>query len=166
MTEKKENLEELLHAFLDEQQAAQAERDIRLGDDLLRSYPAPAPDKLVTDRIKAQIGAELAHRRNRPAVLLKRAAVAAVLIAGVLTGIKYMGQNQTAQQPAIAAAGWIWQDNADGGDVQFAMLVNEIEEIEADIAGIRLDEYAEENGADLSELEIEFVEIEGDFWKG
>jgi len=62
---------------------------------------------------------------------------------------------------------FIWEDESEpGGDEQLTALTAEIDEVEADILAIRLGEDGGENDSLLTDLEMEMIEINGDFWKG
>ncbi len=70
MTDKNDNLEELLGGFLGEAEAGGAAADIRGGDVLLSEYPAPQPDARLLEEIKVKVGDSLgaaaaARRRVR-----------------------------------------------------------------------------------------------------
>ena len=165
MTGNNENLDELLSKFFDQRDIFEIERDIRLGDEILRSHPAPEPAESVVEDIKAQIRAELAGRRRWDGPMVQRIAVAAVIIVIAVAGVKFINQ-YTAGTGIVPPASTIWADGELGGDRQLARLNAEIDQIEDNIVNIRLDEQDDLNGSDFEELEMELVAFSGDFWKG
>ena len=161
MNENKENLNELLSDFFDPAEASQIKRDIEQGDEVFRNYPAPEPNKELVDAIKVRMADELARRRDRKpiSVLLRRAvAVAAVFIVISLAGLIFFGNGDD----DIYAN--IWQD-----DTQLLTLMAQVDEIADQIQQIRLDEFGEDDDADIAQWEIEEMEMVAnntDFWKG
>ena len=161
MNENKENLNELLSDFFDPAEASQIKRDIEQGDEVFRNYPAPEPNKELVDAIKVRMAGELARRRERKpvSVVLRRAvAVAAVFIVISLAGLIFFGNGDD----DIYAN--IWQD-----DTQLLALMAQVDEIADQIQQIRLDEFGEDDDADIAQWEIEEMEMVAnntDFWKG
>jgi len=169
MTENNENLDELLSRFLDEHEVHVAAEDIRLGENLLASFSVPAPDAVVIEAIKAQIGVRLRAQQKRRFIRLtvQRIAVAAIIIVLAMAGLKFLvEQKPETSSLSKAAYGQIWGDGEVNGDEQLAALIAEIDEVEADILAIRLGENGGENDSLLTDLEMEMIEINGDFWKG
>ena len=170
MTENNENLDELLSRFLDEHEAHVAAEDIRLGENLLASFSVPAPDAVVIEAIKAQIGVRLRAQQKRRFIRLtvQRIAVAAIIIVLAMAGLKFLVEPER-QVVGVGKVSqeFIWEDESKpGGDEQLAALMAEIDEVEADILAIRLGEDGGENDLLLTDLEMEMIEINGDFWKG
>lgn len=170
MTKKDENLKELFGRFIDNEQAEKAAEDIAGGERLLSEQPAPQPSAEVLSNIKAQINNRLKLRKHRrfAAVGYGAAAVAAtVLIVGSIA-IKML--NKPSEPPmatVVSTAGAEAWDSDDFSeeDAEFALLVAQMQEIEDEVISL----HRSENGTNVlsaEELEMEFLEIDNDFWKG
>lgn len=171
MDQSTENLTELVTRFYDEPESAQVLGDITVGDELLDRNRAPEPDAGLIAAIKKQIQVRLMLRERRifrPTV--QRVAIAACLMIIALVGMKLLTQTRpVATGPAMAALSRIWADDSDplsGGDMQFALLTAEVDEINDSILRIRMDEWGTDSEAAVSELEMEIADINTDFWKG
>ena len=170
MTENRENLDELLSRFFDELQTHEVAEDIRKGDKLLASFSAPVCDQAVIGNIKAEIKEQLKARKRQQKVrsIFNRVAVAAVIIVFAIAGVRFFPASEH-RSLTISKSGvdFTWDDQSvSNGYEQFATLTSQIDEIEASMLAIRLDEYEAESGIILTDLEVEMVEINGDFWKG
>ena len=161
-----ENLEELLSGLLNETEAAKAMSDIKTGDAVLAGSISPSPDEAVVRGIKRQIKNRLwLSKRRRFVRRTSEAVVAAVLVIGVLIGLVI---TQSRHDGGTALNLNIWEDSTLEEieiNPEYALLVGEIEEIEASLLSIRLDEDSSEYD-DLLEIEMEMLEMEGNFWKG
>ncbi len=162
MSDKNDNLEELLGAFLGEAEAGAAAADIRGGDVLLNEYPAPQPDARLLEEIKVKIGDSLAvaAARRRQAKWIGRAvaiAAAVIVVASVL--LLWPGP-----PPPFAGHEGIWDDKA------ITSLRAEIDAVLDTMISISADEYGFDEGAgDFAEAELEELEMvatNDDFWKG
>ena len=164
---KNENLDELLSRFYDETQAGQVKNDIRSGDELLASFPAPPPPQTLINNINAEFDKESA-RKSRTAYYKIAAAIAALIII-IFNLLPSTGPIET---PPITMTTDTILDNGSifsETDVDLALLSAEIENIEMSILALRLDET--ENGTGLiddyiDDLETQLTEIETIFWKG
>ncbi len=169
--EKSENLKDLFAKFVDSERAEQAVKDIETAEQILQRYPAPEPDKVLVDSIKAEITSSLMHRSGvfRKTFYKTTVAVAAVILIGFVS-VKLLIKILPISEPAahevrISAAIWD-SDDISADDVDLATLTAEIEQIKGELANLQIDESGE-NGYDrLTELELELIEINGDFWKG
>lgn len=161
MNENKENLNELLSSFFDPEKISQIKSDIEKGDDLFAKYSAPKPDEEVIAAIKSRMASELArkHERRRISVVLSRAvAVAAVFIVISLAGQIFFNSSSDDVYANI------WQD-----DTQLLTLMEQVDEIADQIQQIRLDEFDADEDVDITQSEIEEMEMVAnntDFWKG
>jgi len=164
-----ENLEELLAKHFGAEQAGRIARDIKDGEKILEANPAAEPANLVKANIKADLATRLAERKTKNlwSVLYKAAAIAAVFIIAAFVGVKLL----TPEEPDVSAGKTIsrviWESSdITADDPELATLVAEIEDAENNITAVRLDEYDNGNGIVITELEMELIEIESDFWKG
>jgi hypothetical protein len=155
-----ENVKDLFEQFAGPQEAEQAVDDIRRGENILREHPAPEPDKELLAEIKTQVRSALSSTKTGtfPRLAGRIAAVAAVLLIGALISISLFEQ-----QPApIPPTTIIWEDK----DPELAAFSAEIEQIESDLLALQLGENGTNGHLELTELEMELMEIDADFWKG
>ncbi len=159
MTKNNENLNELFSAFLDADNAEQAASDIRTGDEILASHPGPGLDSGAIANLKSDIRSQLSRRRARK-IVLQRTAAAIVIIASV--SAVFISKTYGPVQPVTTTAS-IWQDRT---DEQIASLTEQIGDIETEMSIIRLGADGNGDGFDLTEIEMEINNINGNFWKG
>ena len=169
--QEKENLQGLFERFMGSREAEQAAEDVRRGEELLEDNAAPQPSRELTAEIKGRIEKALAQRYT-PMQIAFRTAVAAAAAVVIVTAISVKlferGSIETAdvgQAPAIPAAVWE-SDNIAADDAELAVLTDEIEEIGSEITALVLGENGGNGVIDTEELEMELIEINGDFWKG
>jgi hypothetical protein len=159
MTKNNENLNELFSAFLDADSAEQAAGDIRKGDEILTSHSEPDLDSNAIANLKSDMRSQLSRRRVRK-IALQRTAAAIVIIASV--SAVFISKTYGPAQPLTATAS-IWQDKT---DEQVALLTEQIGDIETEMSIIRLGADGNGDGFDLTEIETEIDDINGNFWKG
>ncbi|MHC4062545.1 MAG: hypothetical protein ACYSR4_07045 [Planctomycetota bacterium] len=161
-----ENLKELFERFMDTEQAQMSAEDIQRGEQILGERPAPEPSKQLIAEIKAEVG-EAALLRTANAsrrMAYKTAAVAAGLIILAAVGVKIFEQGRD-EIPMVATEIWESRDIA-ADDADLATLTAEIEQIESDMVALQLGENGSNGNAELTELEMEVIEVSSDFWKG
>ena len=159
MTENNENLNELFSAFLGADSAEQAAGDIRAGDEILTNHPGPGLDSDAVANLKSDIRSQLSRRRARKIVLQR---IAAVIVIIASAAVVFISKSHGPAQPAVATAS-IWLDRA---DEQFTLLTEQIGDIETEMFIIRLGADGNGNGFDLTEIETEIENLNGNFWKG
>ncbi len=169
--QEKDDLQGLFERFMDSREAEQAAEDVRRGEELLEGNAAPQPSGELTAEIKGQIEKALSQRYT-PIQIAYRTAVAAaaavVILAVISVELFERGGIETAdigRASAIPAAVW-GSDDIAADDAELAVLTDEIEEIESEIAALVLGENGVNGVIDTTELEMELMEINGDFWKG
>ena len=183
MNENEENMKELFERFFDSEQAEEIEQDIRKGEQILGQYPAPEPDRELIADIKAEVAAEaVLHRKTKAfrRMVYKTAVVAAAVIIVTAISVRLFesrpyptGRDEKgASVPEKVIAGavipeslWESEDLA-ADDTDLAILTAEIEQIEEEILASGLGENGGNGGEDITELEIELIAINSDFWKG
>jgi len=166
-----EDVKALFEKFVNREQAEQAAEDFLEAEQILRSCPAPGPDDKVTAGIKSQIAWALLDRKEiafkRKA--LKAVAVAAVFIVLAALSVKLLEKQSQPQKIVYASiiprAIWESEDIA-SDDVNLATLTAEIEQIKDEMLALQLGDYGENGSSAVEELEMEFIEINSDFWKG
>lgn len=170
MSTKDENLKELFGRFTDNEQAGQSAKDIADGERLLRGQAAPEPSAEVLADIKAQIDRRLKQRRHRSftAIGYGAAAVAAVVLIVGSIAINMLNRSGKPITTPVASSAdaEVWESgDLVEEDPEFALLVSQVQEIEDEIISLQTGENGT-NGLSAEELEMEFLEISDDFWKG
>ena len=159
-----ENLKELLEQFMNPEQARMHLEDIEQGEQILRENPAPEPDDMLLANIKAQIALHvLPHRATaykRIAYRVAAVAAAAIVLATVWTSLFNEHPVFEPPRPVQYASVFPW-DHYDS-----AVFNTELELIENDLRILELGEEDRDSERAVTELEIEVIEIAGDFWKG
>ena len=166
-----ENLKELFERFLSAEQAESGVEDIQKGEQILREHPAPEPDNMLIANIKAEIAMRLpAKRTNVFTKIAYRAAYAAaaiLVISAVSLSLFDNGARESGpEQYGSIIPTAIWEsDDITTDDADLAIFTIEIEQIEDELRTLQLGESAGNGDSSLSELEIELVAINNDFWK-
>lgn len=170
--EREEKLKDLFEKFLDSEQAEQAVNDIEEGERILHRNPAPEPSDELIAGIKAEIAGQLLHRKENTfrKAIYKTMAVAATFILFAVISVKFFEKDTSepermASQSTMPTAVWesecLADDSADA-----AALVAEVEQIESDLLAAQLGENGSNGYETVTELEMELIEINSDFWKG
>ncbi len=168
MDEQRENLDSLLKSLYGEEAAEAVKEDIRLGDEILNSHPSPEPDAAVVEEIKSNVLAALANRKrvHRRVSAYRSVVAAALLLIITGLGVRFMTYQETPYAGSEIAIEDI--DTADffGGDLQLAMLADEVDEIESSILSVSLDESFSDPELDMDEIEMEILEVSSSLWRG
>lgn len=167
-----DELRQLFDQFVTEERAKDAMDDIKAGDRILRENPAPQPRLETLLRIKAEGAARLRERRRRR--VWRRRAVEAIAAAAVLAILMYVGsgllESPLTVKPEIVSVlpKAIWETYDVGKeDPALASLATEIEVVEQQFRALESPVEQSRSAIDeVSELEIELLELEGEFWKG
>ena len=167
-----ENLKELFEKFLNSEQAERAANDIQKAEQILSDNPAPQPDDILLADIKMNITRALV--RSRVNIFRRRiyrtAAIAAAVIILAVISVKVFKKGSDEPQRVITASmipAAIWEDEDFAeDDAEIAMLAAEIEQIESEILALRLGENGGNGDIAVTELEMELIETNSDFWKG
>jgi hypothetical protein len=161
-----ENLKELFDRFQSAEQAESSIEDIQKAEQILRDHPAPEPDSMLIANIKAEIAMRLPAKRTN--VFIKIAPKVAYAAAAILiiSAISLSLFNNTAHEtgPLIPTAVWE-SDDITTDDAELAIYTIEIEQIEEELRSLQSGEDTGNGDSSLSELEMELVAINNDFWK-
>jgi hypothetical protein len=165
-----ENLKELFERFLSAEQAESSVEDIQKGEQILREHPAPEPDNMLIANIKAEIAMRLpAKRTNVFTKIAYRAAyaAAAILIISAISLSLFDTPLETDRvQYASIMPTAIWEsDDIATDDADLAIFTIEIEQIEDELRSLQFGEDISNGDSSLSEMEMELVAINNDFWK-
>ena len=172
-----ENLKELLERFVGPEQAQKAAENIRKAEQILRDNPAPKPGSELIAEIKSEIGAELLRSRTTKTSRFRKttyevAAVAAAVIIISAVSITFFPKPDKPEKPGgISYASLIptsvWEgDDIATDDADLAALNAEVEQIENEVLALQSGEGEGNGQSAVTELEMELIEIESDFWKG
>lgn len=168
MINREENLRDLLSKFYTEAEAAQAQEDILRGEQIFAQNAAPQPEASVISNIKLRISSELAKRQRRSVGVYIGAGLTAAA-AGILIGFGlFVMEHQREGQPVggEVVSEPIWEvEDFSTDDPQMAILAADVQAVADEVLALRLDENGSE-GTGVDELEIEWLEMDSDFWKG
>jgi hypothetical protein len=167
MNNEHENLRDLLNKFYSAEEAEQVQEDIVRGERIIAENAAPEPSIELIETVKARVGHKLAQREHHWTSRLVRTAMAAAAVAAIGFGLLLMHNHRPVDtgQGTIASSD-IWEsDDLTADDNSLAVLVEDIEAVEDEIAALMLGENGTESFS-TDEFEIELLEISDDFWKG
>ncbi|TFG48691.1 MAG: hypothetical protein E4H40_04235 [Candidatus Brocadiia bacterium] len=165
-----DNLEELFGRFYGSEQAAQAAEEIRSTDAMLRNVASPEPDEALIADIKKKILVCVARKKSLKfrTALLRAAVVAAVVLIVATALVKFNEPSKTDTTPLQAAgliseAEWESSDLA-AADENISSLSTAIEQVENELCLLGSHRMAIEE--EIERYELEYVDMENDFWKG
>ena len=166
-----ENMKELFEKFMDAEQAQSCLEDVQKAEQILREHPAPEPDSMLIANIKAEIAMRLPARRTYTfkQIAYKAVSIAAALIILSLIGLRLFEKDSSESRIVTYAAvipTAIWESNdITTDDENLAIFTTEIEQIEQELLALQLGEDLGNGDRSISELEMELVAINSDFWK-
>ena len=165
-----ENLKELFERFLDTEQAESNAEDIQKAEQIIRENPAPEPDSMLIANIKAEIAMRLpakrASRFSKIAYRIAYAAAAIVIISAISLGLFDKSRTPGYVQTASIIPPKLWDsDDITTDDVELADYSIKIEQLEQELRTLQSGESVGTGDSSLTELEMELVAINNDFWK-
>jgi hypothetical protein len=167
-----ENMKELFEKFMDAEQAQSCLEDVQKAEEILREHPAPEPDSMLIANIKAEIAMRLPARRTYTfkQIAYKAVSIAAALIILSLIGLRLFetdsSKSGTKTYYAAVIPTAIWEGNdITTDDEDLSIFTTEIEQIEEELLALQLGENLGNGDRSISELEMELVAINSDFWK-
>lgn len=170
-SQKDENLKELFERFQNAEQAESSLDDIQKAEQILHDYPAPEPDSMLIANIKAEIAMRLPAKRT--SVFMKIGpriayAAAAILIISAIS-LSLFNDNNLKPGPLQYSSlipPEVWDsDDITTDDADLAIYTIEIEQIEQELRSLQSGETTGNGNSSISELEMELVAINNDFWK-
>ena len=167
-----ENLKELFETFLDAEQAESCTEDVQKAEEILREHPAPEPDAMLIANIKAEIAMRLPARKAGvfKQIAYKAVSVAAAVIFLTAIGLRLFEKGGIESGPVVYASlipTAIWEsDDIAADDADLVIFTAEIEQIEDEVLTLQLGEDDGNGDRSVSELEMELIQINSDFWKG
>ena len=164
-----ENLKELFAKFLNSEQTEKAVEDFRTAEQILLEHPAPGPDDGLIADIKSEIAEAVLPRQvnvfRRIAYKTAVVAAAVIVIAAISVRLFDKGPEKVTYASMIPEALWE-SDDISADDVELAIFTAEIEQIEGEVLTLELGENGGNGDIAVSELEMELIAIDSDFWKG
>ncbi len=166
-----ENLKELFEKFLDAEQAESCAEDVQKAEEILREHPAPEPDDMLIANIKAEIAMRLPTGRTYvfKQIANKVVGIAAAVIILTAIGLRLFDKGNGVPGPVQYASiipTAIWEsDDIAAADANLAIFTVEIEQIENELLALQLGEDDGNGDRSVTELEMELVAINNDFWK-
>jgi hypothetical protein len=167
-----ENLRELFEKFLDVEQAESCVEDIQKAEQILREHPAPEPDDMLIANIKAKIALRLQASRARRIrrIIYEVVSAAAVILFIAAVGLQLLEkdapQNGDFNQASIIPTELWVSNDITVDDEDLAVFTAQIEQIEDEVTALQSGEDTGNGDSTLTELEMELIEINSDFWKG
>jgi hypothetical protein len=167
----KDNLKDLFERFVSTEEAETGVEDFLAAERILNEYPAPEPDTELIAAIKSDIAESIRYRKEHAfrRIAFKMAPVAAVFIVLAAVSVRLFdkdgGPVRDSYASIIPAA--IWEsENIAADDTDIAILTAEIDAIEGEVMTLESGEDTGNGRSAVTELEMEFVEINTDIWEG
>lgn len=171
-SQNEENLKELFEKFFGAEQAAKAAEDVYKAEQIFHEHPAPEPDDMLIANIKAKIALNLQPLRVKvfTKIVYKTAAIAAaiLIVAAIALNLLEKDKDYRSAQiiPASIIPRAIWDsDDIAADDIDLVTYTTEIEQIKDELRTLQLGKGDANGDAEVMELEMNLMEIEGDFWK-
>ena len=169
----RENLRELFGKFFDAEQVENCVEDIQKAEQIFRENPAPEPDDMLIANIKAEIAMRLpvARARRFRRIIYEVVGAAAIILFVAAVGLQLFEKAPPEQEEVVSRASliptelWISDDIA-ADDENLAVFTAQIEQIEDEVMALQSGEDTGNGDSTLTELEMELIEINSDFWKG
>lgn len=168
-----DNLRKLIEKFFDAEQAESYAQDIRKGDQIFHENPAPEPDDMLIADIKAEITMRLQARRahHYRRILYEVIGTAAAVILVAVVSLQLFQQKDAPKPGKVSYASIIpteiWEsDDIAVDDENLAVFTAQVEQIEDEVMTLQSGEDTGSGDSTLTELEMELIEINSDFWKG
>jgi len=166
-----ENLKALFERFAGAEQAERAVEDFRKAEQILLEYPAPAPDNALIADIKSEIAGAIPPRQvnvfRRISYKTAVVAAAAIVIAAISVKLLEKGGGGPERATASMIPEALWDSDDISADyVELATFTAEVEQIKSEVLTLELGENSGNGDRAVSELEMELIAINSDFWKG
>ncbi len=163
-----ENLRELFKRFVGTEESERCIEDIIKAERILDENPAPAPSEELIAAINSRISEELRLRKEHTfrRFAYKLAPVAAVFIVIAAVGVRIIQRDSGPYEGPILSAS-VWEsDNVAAEDRNLLILTTELDELEVEFTTLESDENGGNGGSAITELEIEYTEINRNIWEG
>jgi hypothetical protein len=167
-----ENLRELFKKFFSDREAEEYSEDFARINRMLDENPAPEPREELVANIKREIAEAVRLRKEHTfrRFAYKLAPVAAVFVVLAAVGVQMLlkeGGGPVPRPPGPVIPPSVWEsENVAAEDRNLLVLTTELDELEVEFAILESEENGGNGGSAITELEIEFAEIEGNIWEG
>ena len=166
-----DELKDLVRQFFEAGQASSCLEDFQAAQRILEDHPAPPPDDMLIANIKAEIAMRLPLRRSQifRFKVWETAGVAAAIALVAFLGTRFGQQphHQGAFQQASLLPMAIWEsNNIAADDADLAAFTAEVEQIRNEVVALESGDATTDADSAVTELEMQLVEINSDFWKG
>jgi hypothetical protein len=170
-----ENLKALFERFVSTEEAERNIEDFIKAERILNENPAPEPNEELIAAINHKITEALRLRKEHSfrRIAYKLAPVAAVFVVLAAVGVQMLlreggGPGEPGREPRgpfIPASVWE-SENVAADDRNLLVLTTELDELEVEFANLESDENGGNGSSAITELEIEFAEINRNIWEG
>lgn len=166
-----ENLRELFEGFVSSEEAQNCIEDFAEVKRILDENPAPQPNEELVAAINYKIAEALRLRQEHTfrRLAYRLAPVAAVFIILASVSIKlYVRDTRPVKPPDVRLiSSAVWEsDNVAADDRNLAVFTAEVDELEIEFTTLESGENGGNGGSAITELEIDFAEINTDIWEG
>ncbi len=170
---KEDNLRELFERFVSGEEAENCIEDVFKGERILDDNPAPEPSEELIAAINYKIAEKLRIRREHTfrRYAYRLAPVAAVFVVIAAVGIRILekgtGTVEPTPTPRVFLSERDWNsDNIAADDRNLLVLTTELDELEVELTTLESEENGGNGRSAITELEIEFAEINRNIWEG
>lgn len=169
-----DNLQDLFERFVSKEQAQKAVEDLKAADRILNENPAPLPSQELLTAINNKISEQLRIRKEHTfrRFAYRLAPVAAVFVVLAAVGVRMLREGggpvelvNGSRGPIISASVWD-SENVAADDRNLVVLTTELDELEVEFTTLESDENGGNGSSVISELEMEYAEINTNIWEG
>lgn len=166
-----ENLKALFEKFVNTEEAKSNIQDFIKAEQILNENPAPEPNEELIAAINSKIAEALRLRKEHTfrRFAYKLAPVAAVFVVLAVVSIRILETGTETKDfvpgPWISAKVWN-SENVAADDRNLAVLTAELDELEVEVMTLELGESSGNGRSAVTELEMEFAEINTDIGEG
>ena len=166
-----EHLKALFERFVGTQEAQSNIEDFIKAEQILNENPAPEPNEELIAAINNKIAKALRLRQEHTfrRFAYKLAPVAAVFVVLAAVGVRMFreggGPVELVRGPIMSASVWD-SDNVAADDRNLAVLTAELDGLEVEVMTLESGEDGGNGGSAITELEMDFAEINTDIWEG
>jgi hypothetical protein len=171
-------LQKLIEQMFSKEQAQEFKENLQKTERRFDKSPAPEPDREFTDKLKAEVTSRLKRKKSRKMrrVILRLGSTAAAVILFAIILINF--PQAPHEQPRLDASkesssnllsDKIW-DSSDlsEDDPELSRLSLELREVQSEFTTDNIEEKINNSSyqQELSQIEVTYLEIDNQFWKG
>ena len=166
-----ENLKALFERFVGTEEAQSNIEDFIKAEQILNENPAPEPNEKLIAAINSKIAEAIQLRKEHTfrRFAYKLAPVAAVFVVLAVVSVRMLkegsGPIELVRGPMITRDVWN-SENVTADDRNLAVLTAELDELEVEVMTLELGESSGNGRSAVTELEMEFAEINTDIREG